>query len=116
MGYRFSRLRALTSLSGYRCTDPGGVLVAMQVVDVDCQDWRAYAACAGQDPDLFFAAGLWGHKRARGFRPLFPARYHCLSSARDGPVDHGIWGGRPERERGRYRRKPGSGDWRALIA
>jgi hypothetical protein len=34
----------------------------------------------------------------------------------DEPVDHGIWGGLTERERRRYLRQAGAGDWRALIA
>jgi WhiB family redox-sensing transcriptional regulator len=90
--------------------------VAIRVVDFDCQDWRAYAACADYDPDLFFAPGALEHKLAKKVCRRCPVRSQCLTYAMDEPVDHGIWGGLTERERRRYRRKAGSGDWRALVA
>jgi WhiB family redox-sensing transcriptional regulator len=85
-------------------------------VDTSIQDWRAYAACAGSDPDLFFAAGALEHKLAKRVCRTCPVRAECLAYAMDEPVDHGVWGGLTERERRRFRRQAGSGDWRALIA
>ena len=90
--------------------------MALRAVDLGCQDWRAYAACAGCDPDLFFAPGALEHRLAKKVCRACPVRYQCLTYAMEEPVDHGIWGGLTERERRRYRRKAGSGDWRALIA
>ena len=84
--------------------------------DIACQDWRAYAACSRYDPDLFFAPGALEHKLAKKVCRSCPVREQCLAYAMDEPVDHGIWGGLTERERRRYRRLAGSGDWRALIA
>ena len=85
-------------------------------IDTAYQDWRAYAACAKSDPDLFVAAGAIEHKLAKRVCRACPVRKECLAYAMDEPVDHGIWGGLTERERRRYRRQAGSGDWRALIA
>ena len=89
---------------------PGGA------VDTIWQDWRAYAACAETDPDLWFAAGALEHKIAKRICRVCPVRIECLTYAMDEPVDHGVWGGLTERERRRYRRQAGAGDWRALIA
>jgi WhiB family redox-sensing transcriptional regulator len=85
-------------------------------VDIVMQDWRAYAACAETDPDLFFAPGAIEHKLAKRICRLCPVRQECLAYAMDEPVDHGIWGGLTERERRRYRRRAPAGDWRLLIA
>jgi WhiB family transcriptional regulator, redox-sensing transcriptional regulator len=89
---------------------PGGT------IDPGVHDWRAYAACAGTDPDLWFAAGAIEHRIAKRICRLCPVREECLAYAMDAPVDHGVWGGLTERERRRYRRLAGEGDWRALIA
>lgn len=79
------------------------------------QDWRALAACAIKDPDLFFAVGAREHKDAKKICRTCPVRRDCLSYAMDVPVDHGIWGGLTERERRRYRRQAGSAGWRSLL-
>jgi WhiB family redox-sensing transcriptional regulator len=84
--------------------------------DLAYQDWRAFAACSGKDPDLFFAPGAIEHKMAKRICRGCPVRMECLAYAMEEPVDHGVWGGMTERERRRYRRQAGSGDWRALIA
>jgi WhiB family redox-sensing transcriptional regulator len=85
-------------------------------VDIAIQNWRAYAACAETDPDLWFAAGAIEHKMAKRICRVCPVREQCLAYAMEEPVDHGVWGGLTERERRRYRRQAGEGDWRALIA
>ncbi len=91
-------------------------MAATGPVDTAYQDWRAYAACAGTDPDLFFAPGALEHKLAKKVCRGCPVRYQCLAYAMDEPIDHGVWGGLTERERRRYRRRAGPGGWRALIA
>jgi WhiB family transcriptional regulator, redox-sensing transcriptional regulator len=85
-------------------------------IDIVIQDWRAFAACAETDPDLWFAAGAIEHKIAKRICRVCPVREQCLAYAMEEPVDHGLWGGLTERERRRYRRQAGQGDWRALIA
>jgi WhiB family transcriptional regulator, redox-sensing transcriptional regulator len=90
--------------------------VAIRAVDTACEDWRAHAACAGFDPDLFFAAGALEHKLAKKICRRCNVREECLAYAMDEPVDHGVWGGLTERERRRWRRRAPGGDWRASIA
>ena len=79
------------------------------------QDWRALALCAGSDPDLWFAAGALEHKLAKRVCRRCPVRSECLAYAMDAPIDHGIWGGMTERERRRYRRQAGAQDWRVIL-
>jgi WhiB family transcriptional regulator, redox-sensing transcriptional regulator len=94
----------------------GLVEVSMRAVDTSYQDWRAFAACAGSDPDVFFAPGALEHKLAKKVCRHCPVRSQCLAYAMDERLDHGVWGGLTERERRRYRRQAPAGDWRALIA
>jgi WhiB family redox-sensing transcriptional regulator len=120
MGYRISRSTPLRFLLGigelFSFFTSGGLGVLSGPVDTACQDWRAYAACSGYDPDLFFSPGALEHKVAKRICRACPVRKQCLAYAMDEPVDHGVWGGLTERERRRYRRLAGSGDWRSLIA
>ena len=85
-------------------------------VNLQDQNWRAHALCAGDDPDLWFAAGAIEHKLAKRVCRGCPVQRECLAYAMDAPIDHGIWGGLTERERRRFRRQASTGDWRALIA
>ncbi len=85
------------------------------MIDLTDQDWRAHAECSGSDPDLWFAPGAIEHKLAKRVCRVCPVRRECLNYAMEAPVDHGIWGGLTERERRRYRRKAGGGDWRLLV-
>ena len=76
----------------------------------DRPDWRAYAACRGADPELFFSDGDIGSSWAQVNRAKLicrgcPVRATCLSWALASGQEAGIWGGLTEDERRRLSRR-----------
>jgi len=80
-------------------------VVAPSVPAVDWQDWGA--ACAGEDPSVFFAPGYWETpvaKKAREAKAKMlcracPVQPQCLEFSMVASEGHGVWGGLNERER-----------------
>ena len=67
--------------------------------------WRHYAACRGQDPELFFPVGdsdlaLRQLEQAKAVCAGCPVRSVCLEIAVLAGVEHGVWGGYSAEERG----------------
>jgi len=76
----------------------------------DETDWRARAACASADPDLFFPISSRGpsykqERRAKAFCAVCCVRAECLNFALKTGQVHGVWGGLGEEERARLRRR-----------
>lgn len=74
--------------------------------------WYLNAACAGQDPELFFPVSPPGVafvqvQRAKQVCAGCPVRSLCLDTALATCADHGIWGGLTEEERRALRRRAG---------
>lgn len=68
--------------------------------------WYRHAACAGADPDLFFADSRREPRlvaQAKTFCGGCLAATHCLAYALEHGMD-GVWGGTTTRERRRMRR------------
>ena len=75
----------------------------------DRPDWRAYAACRGADPELFFSDGdirsSWAQvNRAKLICRGCPVSAICLSWVLASGHEAGIWGGLTEDERRRLHR------------
>jgi WhiB family redox-sensing transcriptional regulator len=75
--------------------------------------WRADAACAQVDPDLFFPVGVTGPAvgqiaAAKAVCSGCPVRSECLEFAIATNQEYGVWGGASEEERRVLRRQ-----WRA---
>ena len=75
---------------------------------VNGQEWRAWAACRGMDPDLFFIEKIEGmHERiaaARAVCDICPVIDDCLEYALAQEAKLiGFWGGLSERERKKLR-------------
>lgn len=69
-------------------------------------DWMAYATCWVEDipPDVFFPIDGEGVVLPISICNRCPVREACLEYALANHEDHGIWGGKSERERWRIRR------------
>lgn len=66
--------------------------------------WRHYAACRGQDPEMFFPSGDSDLARrqlqqAKAVCAGCAVRSVCLEWAVLARVEHGVWGGCTENER-----------------
>ena len=73
-------------------------------------DWRREAACASQDPELFFPIGTAGPavrqtEQAKQICGGCPVRMACLEWALNTGADHGVWGGLSELESQSLRRR-----------
>lgn len=73
-------------------------------------DWRHYAACAGEDPELFFPVGKTGPamyqaEEAKAICRKCPVREDCLEWSLENRVDFGVWGGLDEYERRTIKRR-----------
>ncbi|MFF5859882.1 WhiB family transcriptional regulator [Streptomyces sp. NPDC012751] len=73
-------------------------------------NWRAGAACANEDPDLFFPIGNTGPallqiEEAKAVCRRCPVVERCLQWALESGQEHGVWGGVDEGERRRMRRR-----------
>lgn len=86
------------------------------------EDWRAWAACRGEDPELFFPVASLGPAyqaqvmAAKAVCRRCPVRSSCLAEALR-RMPYGIAGGLTEQERRHLRPATGLGAprWRALL-
>ncbi|MFI1970632.1 transcription factor WhiB [Streptomyces cinnamoneus] len=67
-------------------------------------NWRQYAACAEEDPDLFFPVGTGGPaiaqtEGAKSVCQRCPVREQCLRWAMESGQEYGVWGGTSELDR-----------------
>lgn len=79
-------------------------------------NWRSYAACTGQDPEMWFPIGDNNAARAQADEAKAvcrrcPAQEWCLQWALETRQDTGVWGGLTEQERFRVHRRRGPGYW-----
>jgi WhiB family redox-sensing transcriptional regulator len=70
----------------------------------DLANWMSRAACAGEDPELFFPIGetgpdLWQILEAKQVCARCDVKEACLRWALESGQDAGIWGGLTESER-----------------
>lgn len=73
-------------------------------------DWVHDARCRGEDPDLFFPAGVTGPaaeqaQEAKGYCVACAVQEACLEWAMTTNQDSGIWGGLAEEERRALKRQ-----------
>jgi WhiB family redox-sensing transcriptional regulator len=74
------------------------------------ENWRTYAACRNEDPDLFFPIGSTGlalvqTEEAKEVCRGCPVRRQCLEWAMENGQDSGVWGGLGEAERRALKRR-----------
>lgn len=72
-------------------------------------EWRYFAACLPEDPELFFPEGATGSasgqiQQAKAVCRCCPVQQRCLQWALDHHQDAGVWGGLSEDERRDLRR------------
>ncbi|MFF6992940.1 WhiB family transcriptional regulator [Streptomyces sp. NPDC010273] len=72
-------------------------------------EWARRAACADEDPELFFPLSSTGpalrqERAAKRVCLHCPVIRQCLNWAMDSGQAHGVWGGTSERERAELRR------------
>ena len=67
--------------------------------------WQRDAACADEDPDLFFAGDDTSLQMAKEVCAVCPVRTECLETALAVNEMHGVWGGMAEGERRRLIRR-----------
>lgn len=72
---------------------------------LDTAAWQRDAACADEDPELFFAADEASVERAKLVCADCPVRRPCLETALAVNEMHGVWGGMAEGERRRLIRR-----------
>lgn len=75
-------------------------------------DWRFFAECAGEDPELFFPIGTSGPAQlqaeaAKAICRRCPVKDECLQWAFESGQDAGVWGAMTEEERREYRVRHG---------
>jgi WhiB family redox-sensing transcriptional regulator len=73
-------------------------------------DWRDLAACRHSDPELFFPVGTTGPavehiEKAKAICGTCSVREECLLYAFETNQEAGVWGGHPEDERRRLRKR-----------
>jgi WhiB family redox-sensing transcriptional regulator len=73
-------------------------------------DWRHFAACLDEDPELFFPVGDTGPAllqvaEAKAVCAGCPVRVECLTWALETGQNYGIWGGYTENERRELKRR-----------
>jgi WhiB family redox-sensing transcriptional regulator len=73
--------------------------------------WRQQAACAPEDPDLFFSETQRDIKKAKAICRACPVIRKCLEEALASEQRHGTWGGLSEAEREGLRRAAGRASW-----
>lgn len=72
---------------------------------IDDAAWRRDAACADEDPELFFAGDDASVEAAKQVCARCPVRTDCLETALALKEMHGVWGGMAEGERRRLIRR-----------
>ncbi|MGA4838315.1 WhiB family transcriptional regulator [Streptomyces sp. G45] len=75
------------------------------------QDWILRAACADEDPELFFPVGTTGpalrdEKEAKRVCRRCPVARECLAYALASGQTSGVWGGKDEHELAELRGAP----------
>ena len=69
-------------------------------------DFMADAKCKNKDPEIFFpGSGSGGVREATDICDECPVEDLCLEYALKERIDHGVWGGKSERERQRILRQ-----------
>jgi WhiB family redox-sensing transcriptional regulator len=68
-------------------------------------DWMRDGKCRDLPPEVFFPSDGVGVEVARRICADCPVREPCLEYALHYRIDHGVWGGASERERGRIARR-----------
>lgn len=73
-------------------------------------DWRELSACRDSDPDIFFPVGTTGPavdmiERATAICSACTVLEECLLYALETNQEAGVWGGLPEDDRRRYRKR-----------
>ncbi|MEI8050248.1 MAG: WhiB family transcriptional regulator [Actinomycetes bacterium] len=74
-------------------------------------EWMEQGKCREVAPDTFFPSDGLGVIKAQRICASCPVQNSCLEYALENHIDHGVWGGRSERERRRIlraRRKQGA--------
>jgi WhiB family transcriptional regulator, redox-sensing transcriptional regulator len=69
----------------------------------DSTEWMNRAKCRDYPAEVFFPRDGVGVLITRKICDDCPVESECLEYALDNHVDHGIWGGKSERERRRLR-------------
>jgi WhiB family transcriptional regulator, redox-sensing transcriptional regulator len=75
-------------------------------------DWRHFAECRGEDPELFFPVGTSGPaiaqaNEAKAVCQRCPVAVECLEFALRTGQDSGVWGGMTKEERRALKRQTG---------
>ncbi|WP_152487011.1 WhiB family transcriptional regulator [Nocardiopsis halotolerans] len=65
--------------------------------------WQAYAACRGQNPDLWFPHQGGSVRDAKRVCRVCPVQINCLAEAMKRGELYGVWGGASEDERRQFR-------------
>ena len=83
--------------------------------------WRDYAACRGENPELFFPIGTTSPavqqlQLAKAVCGRCAVQSLCLEWAMLARIDHGVWGGLSEDERRTLKRRTARQRGRAPIA
>ena len=68
-------------------------------------DWMSQVKCRELDPAVFFPSDGIGVQVAQRICADCPVSEACLQYALEERVDHGVWGGKSERERRRILRR-----------
>jgi len=68
-------------------------------------DWMAEGKCREVPPAVFFPSDGLGVQSAQRICADCPVSETCLEYALVNRIDHGVWGGRSERERRRILRR-----------
>ncbi|MGW4049526.1 WhiB family transcriptional regulator [Streptomyces sp. NPDC004779] len=77
--------------------------------------WMASALCRTVHADDLFVEGA-AQNRAKALCTGCPVKAECLAHALDGRIEHGIWGGKTERERrALLKRRPTVQSWGMLL-
>jgi len=67
-------------------------------------EWMSNGKCKTTDPEMFFPSDGLGVIKAQRICAKCPVSEQCLEYALDNHIDHGVWGGKSERERRRILR------------
>lgn len=67
-------------------------------------EWMDQGKCRDVDPAMFFPSDGVGVIKAQRVCRECPVAVECLNYALDNHIDHGVWGGKSERERRRLAR------------
>ena len=63
------------------------------------ESWMTDGVCRDLDPDIFFPLKIADEKTAKAYCGQCLVRAQCLEYALANNMEHGVWGGKSERER-----------------